>query len=171
MPSISFNGATKVITIGYDGPLTTVTAADIYSRWKDWVAAGNAQFEQAFSESVGGNELGGGVSLSGYYFIRNDIGWRIKPSENDYELTVSGDLYPADANTAFIIPPTGDFTVLISFQRSAASYVTASGGGGGSIDYNQVAQAVWNRDMSSHTTPNTFGKRIRDLLPTLWGLK
>jgi hypothetical protein len=170
MATITFTGSTKTITIGYDGVSTTVAAADIYSRWKDWVADGNAQFDQAFSESVGGNDLGGGVALSGYYFIRNDLGWRIKPSEFDYQLTVTGDLYPADAITPFIVPPTGDFTVLIAFQRSAASYATASGGSG-TIDYNQVAQAVWNRDMTSHTTPNTFGKRLRDILPTLWGIK
>lgn len=170
MPSITFNGPAKTITIGYDGPITTVSAADLYSRWKDWVAAGNAQFEQAFSESVGGNDLGGGVSLAGYYFLRNDLGWVIKPSENDYQINISGDLYPVDANVPYIVTTTGDFTVMFAFQRSAASYVTASGGSG-SIDYNQVAVAVWNRDMSSHNTANTFGKRLRDILPTLWGIK
>jgi hypothetical protein len=170
MPSITFNGPTKTITIGYDGPLTSVSAADIYSRWKDWVAAGNAQYEQAFAESVGGNDLGGGVALAGYYFLRNDLGWRIKPSEFDYQINIAGDLYPADANTPYIITTTGDYTVLFSFQRSAASYVSASGGSG-SVDYNEIAEAVWDRNMSSHVTPNTFGKRIRDLLPTSWGIK
>jgi hypothetical protein len=170
MASVTFNGPAKIITIGYDGTQTSVTAAELYSRWKDWVADGNAQYPQAFAESVGGNDLGGGVSLAGYYFIRNDLGWRIKPSEYDYQISISGDLYPADGNTAYIITTTGDYTVMFSFQRSAASYVTASGGSG-SIDYNQVAQAVWNRDMTSHTTPNTFGKRLRDIFPSSWGIK
>jgi hypothetical protein len=170
MPSITFNGPAKTITIGYDGPLTDVSAADIYSRWKDWVAAGNAQFDQAFAESVGGNDLGGGVALAGYYFLRNDLGWRIKPSEFDYQINIAGDLYPADANIQYIVTTAGDYTVLFSFQRSAASYVSASGGSG-SVDYNEIAEAVWNRNMSGHTTPNTFGKRLRDILPTSWGIK
>jgi hypothetical protein len=172
MATITFDGPSTTITIGYDGLVTQVDAIDIYSRWKEWVAAGNAQFLPAFGESVGGNSLGGGVSLSGYYFLRNDYGWSIKPSSYDYELSISGDLYPADTDTAtfpWVVSPTGDYTVLVTFQRSAASYVVAGSGGG--ADPTDIAAAVWNRSMTPHTTPGTFGKRVRELLPTLWGVK
>ena len=165
MPTITFNGPAKTITVGYDAAVTTVAAVDLYSGWKDWVALGNAQFLPAFAESVGGNELGGGVSLSGYYFLRNDLGWRIVPEDGqDYQLAVNGDLYPQDPNSPFVSPPAGDYTVLVTFQRSAASYLTVSGGGGGSVDPVEVANAVWGRSMSGYTTLGTFGDRVRRLL-------
>jgi hypothetical protein len=168
MATITVNGPNKTITIGYDSAVTVVAASDIYSRWKDWVALGNAQYDQAFAESVGGNELGGGASLSGYYFLRNDLGWRIVPADgHDHELQITGDLYPADTATAFVSPPAGDYTVLVTFQRSAASYVVL-GEGQTAAD---IADAVWDEAMSGHTVTGSFGKRVRDILPTLWGIK
>lgn len=170
MPTLTFDGPNKSITIGYDGPITEVTAEYIYSRWKDWVAQGNAQYEPAFNESVGGNELGGGTSLAGYFFIRNDIGWNLTHAENDYEIRLSGDFYPADANLPFIETTVAPHSVQFIFQRSAASYVTA-GGGSSAPTAAQVAAAVWDRPMSSHNVTGSFGKRLKELLPTLWGIR
>jgi hypothetical protein len=34
------------------------------------------------------------TELAGYFFPRNDLGWRIAPAAQDYEIWVSGDLYP-----------------------------------------------------------------------------
>jgi hypothetical protein len=165
MPTITIDGPSKTITVGYDAAVTPVEAGDLYSRWKDWVALGNGQYEQAFAESVGGNTLGTGVALAGYYFLRNDLGWRIVPEDgHDYELQVSGDLYPQDPASAFVSPPAGDFTVLVTFQRSAASYLVVSGGGGGGLDATAVANAVWGRAMTGYTTSGTFGDRVRRLL-------
>lgn len=282
MPTITFDGPNKLITIGYDGPITEVTAEYIYSRWKDWVAQGNAQYQEAFGESVGGNELGGGTSIAGYYFVRNDLGWRITHTQNNYEIRVSGDIYPADPNTVFIVPTAQPYSVQFVFQRSAASYVTVgepsavsgaygasqwkyqTGSGQPSAGYlrysaptltisdidtfgftqdaaldrvatgdtitvrdtngalwyldvtatptdngtwwsipaiavsgpeppknNQkvlvsfvapaaggtgptpedIATAVWNEPMSTHNATGSFGKRVKELLPTLWGIK
>ena len=170
MPTITFDGPAKSITIGYDGPITEVTAEYIYSRWKDWVSLGNAQYEPAFAESVGGNELGGGTALSGYYFINNNLGWTLTHAENDYEIRLSGDFYPADANLPFIETTAAPHSVQFIFQRSAASYVTA-GGGSSAPTAAQVAAAVWDRPMSSHNVTGSFGKRVKELLPTLWGIK
>lgn len=170
MPTITFDGPNKSIEIGYDGPITEVTAEYIYSRWKDWVALGNAQYEPAFAESVGGNELGGGTSLAGYFFIRNDIGWNLIHDEYDYQITISGDLYPADPQLPFIETTVSPHSVLFIFQRSAASYVTA-GSGSSAPTAAQVAAAVWDRPMASHNVTGSFGKRVKELLPTLWGIK
>lgn len=164
MAIITFNGPAKTVTVGYEGPVTEVDATELYSEWKVWLSLGNAQYEQAFSESVGGNDLGGGVALSAYYFLRNDLGWRIVPENGyDFTLSVTGDLYPQDANLALITPPAGDYTVMIVLQRSAATYSVA-GGGGGSFDPDDVADAVWDKSMASYTTPGTFGDRVRRLL-------
>lgn len=170
MATLTFSGPSKTITVGYAGSTTEVSAQEIYSAWKTWVAAGNAQYAPAFAESVGGNELGGGVALSGYYFIRNDLGWRIVPANGfDFTLAISGDLYPQDANTAFVTPPAGDYTVIVTFQRSAASYLvvgSGGGGGGGGATPEEVADAVWEKEMID-TIPGTFGDRLRRLVPGL----
>ena len=129
MATITFDGAMQYITIGYDGPITNVTAEELYSRWKEWVIAGNAQYLPAFAESVGGNELGGGVALSGYYFLRNDLGWRLLHEPHDYEIRISGDLYPADSASAWIDTTVDPYSVTFVFQRSAASMVTVGSGG------------------------------------------
>lgn len=171
MATITFDGPNKLIEIGYDGPITETTAEEIYSRWKDWVSLGNAQYEPAFNESVGGNELGGGTSLAGYFFLRNDIGWNIIHADNDYEIRLSGDLYPADPLANFITTTVTPHSVQFVFQRSAASYVTVGSGGSSAPTAAQVAAAVWDRPMSSHNTAGSFGKRIKELLPTLWGIK
>jgi hypothetical protein len=168
MATIEFSGVDKTITLGYDGPLTEFTAADIYSRWKDWVKDGNAQFQPAFGESVGGNELGGGVSLSGYYFVRNDLGWRIVHSEYDYQIQITGDLYPSDPLTPFVDTTIDPYSVQFIFQRSAASYVSF---GEATIPTTaQIAEAVWDELMSDHPDPGTFGQRLRNLFPSYWGV-
>jgi hypothetical protein len=171
MATITFDGVNKRIEIGYDGPITEVTALELYSRWKDWVALDNAQYEPAFAESVGGNELGGGTALSGYYFLNNNLGWRIIHSDYDYQISISGDLYPTDPLEAFIVTTDTPRSVQFVFQRSAASYVTVGSGSGSAPTAAQVAAAVWDRPMSNHSTAGTFGKRIKELLPTLWGIR
>lgn len=167
MATITFDGPNKTIIVGYDGAVTEVTALDLYSRWKDWVKEGNAQYQPAFGDSVGGNPLGGGVSLSGYYFIRNDLGWTLEHSPYDYQILVSGDLYPQNPAIPFLELDPDMYTVTWIFQRSAASYIRDSAG----TDPATLAAAVWDEDMAAHSTPNTTGKRLRDILPTLWGIK
>lgn len=166
MATITFDGPSRVITVGYDGPVTEVAAADLYSRWKDWVKAGNAQYEPAFGESVGGNELGGGVSLSGYYFIRNDLGWTLEHSSYDYQILVSGDLYPQNPAIPFLELDPDVYTVTWIFQRSAASYIRDSAG----TDPATIAAAVWDETLADHLSTGTTGKRLSDVKPTLWGV-
>lgn len=141
MATINFDGPARSITIGYGGPITTVLAIDLYSRWKDWVVDGNAQFLPAFENAVGGDDLGAGVSLAGYFFLRNDIGWRIAASDFDYEIRIVGDFYPTDpAAPSFAI--TAGRSVQFILQRSSATNVVQSGGGGGdsaSVIYDHFA--------------------------------
>lgn len=168
MPTITFDGPNRLITIGYSGAITTLNATDIYSRWKDWVANDNAQFDPAFAESVGGNDLGSGVGLGQYVFLKNDTGWRITAASYDYEVRILGDLYPVAAATTMFTSVAGK-TVLFTVQRSVGSTTVATGGGGTTAA--DIAEAVWAEDMTAYTTPNTFGKRLKEILPTLWGIK
>lgn len=169
MATITFNGPSKLITIGYSGAVTPVDATELYSRWKDWVALGNAQYAPAFSDSVGGNDLGGGVGLGQYVFLNNDLGWRMTGAAFDYEIRVTGDLYFAEPDTAFFTS-VASHTVLFTVQRSVGSTIVASGGGG-AVDEDVIAAAVWDRPMAGHVVNGSFGKRLRELLPLHWGIK
>jgi hypothetical protein len=165
-PTITFDGPSKVITIGYDGDVTNVDAARIYSAWKEWVLAGNAQYLEAFASSVGGDPLGGGVSLSGYYFIRNDLGWTLEHAPTDFIIQVNGDLYPADPGTPFLELAPDMYTVTWVFQRSAASYVTDIGGAIPTAE--DVADAVWDEQLSDHTTSGSAGRQVRNVWQNQW---
>ncbi len=157
MATITFDGPNKLITIGYDGPVTTVEASAIYSAWKQWVLAGNAQWEPAFLSSVGGDALGGGVFLSGYYFINNDAGWTLEHDPQDYQIQVNGDLYPANPAIPFLELQADMYTVTWVFQRSAASYVTTVNTGGGVGTPSEVADAVWQAVAASYAGSGTMG--------------
>lgn len=153
MATITFDGPAKTITIGYDGPITELTAVDIYSRWKDWVTTNNAQYDPAFAESVGGNDLGGGVALGQYVFLQNGSGWRITAAAQDYEVKIVGDIYPV-APASPIFTPVASHTVLFTIQRSIGSSTVSTGGGSDPTD---IAAAVWSRSASLHTGDTTMG--------------
>lgn len=151
MPTISFDGPNKIIDIGYDAATTTVSAPDIYSRWKDWVAEGNAQYLPAFDPSVGGNPLGGGVNIDGYYFLRNDSGWRIRAADISHTLVIEGQLFGVNTSLPVYLPRTGRTIIYKEVQSSRSSTVETGGGGGvAEIDpadiseiVNRVAAHVW----------------------------
>ena len=122
MATISFDGPNKTIDMGYDAATTLVTAAQIYSRWKEWVQNGNAQWDEAFSQSVGGNDLGGGVSLDGYYFLRNDLGWRIRAADLDHKLVIDGQLFGFAPATEIALSRPGR-TIVYQYTLSSRSQV------------------------------------------------
>lgn len=164
MAPVSFDGIARTVTIGYDAPITSISATAIYSAWKDWVAADHAQFAPAFGESVGGNELTATTELAGYFFLRNDLGWRLAPAPQGYEIRISGDLYPFDTATPWLIGSGSAHAVQFVLQRSAASLVMAGG------DPDVIAQAVWDRSMAHHSIVGSFGKRLRSLFPRSYGI-
>lgn len=164
-----FDGPNKLITIEYSAPVTSITAQDMYSRWKDWVAVGNAQYQPAFGESAGGFPTGAGKFLSGYYFLRNDLGWRFTPEDDHtFEIQIQGDFYPANPDTVADpwFEPSTNGDVLVTFDRSAATFVVMGQG----ADAAGVAAAVWEAQLADHKTQGSTGKRLGDVKPTAWGL-
>ncbi len=133
--SISFNGPTLTIEMG--GGQTNVDAQEIYSLWKDWVLAGNAQYPPAF-RSIGGDALGGGVFAGSYFFLNNVDGWRIRPESFDHELVVNGNLFGENAALPIFLPALGDFQVLIRQNVSSLTQGIATGGS------SLTAADVWN---------------------------
>jgi hypothetical protein len=142
--SFTFDGANKLIIC--DPGVTAFTAGDLYSRWKDWVREQtNAKWDRAFSDSLGGDSLGGGASLGSYFFISN--GWTIRPQEANHQLVVTGNLFPLPDTAPVFTATLGNFNVLITSQVSSLTQQVLTGGGGGA-DANSVADAVWNKNLS-----------------------
>jgi hypothetical protein len=122
----TFNGTTKriILTSG----TTSVDLQDLYSRWVDWVIAGNARFFQAFRVS-GGDPDGEGGFTGRYIFIMN--GWSIIPQSANHTLTLTGNLFrdPDDSSGTALVQPVSGYTVNVILSRSSlAQGVSTSGG-------------------------------------------
>lgn len=125
---ITFDGPNKIISYDDAGASIEFDAKDLYSRWKDWVALGNAQFPPAF-RTIGGDDLGGGKLAGDYYFLNNVDGWRIRPKEASHQLTIGGNLYREDAGLPGIIPTIGTYNVLTQTNLSSLTQTVAVGSG------------------------------------------
>ena len=67
---ITFDAAAKRIILDS----ASVSATEMYSRSCDWLATSdNAKYGAVFRQ-VGGDDLGGGLSIPPYFFLQN--GWR-----------------------------------------------------------------------------------------------
>ena len=127
MTVATFDFAT--LTIKAQDFVTMDVGTDIYSEWKRLVQAGPAQVRMgappAFDISVGGNPIGGGQTISPYFFLRNDLGWRFEAAAGSGELTISGNMFPFDVNLLSFRADSGGGTVLIRQQVSPQSITDA----------------------------------------------
>lgn len=150
---ITFDGANRIITL--ESGVTSVAVSEIYSRWKDWVLQGdNSKYFPAFFES-GGEPIGGGTSTAVNIFLRNDLGWRIKPPEEDITITIVGNLFPFDPGLPYLLPTEGSFTAL--FRTVVSANALQVSGAGASAE-------IWDVLLAEHDEPGTFGERISKLL-------
>ena len=160
--SFIFDGPNRIIscTLG----TLTFSAAELYSRWKDWLVndPSRFRFDPAFSGSVGGEPLGGGVFVGGYFFLQN--GWVVRPQEQDHQLIVSGNLYPIPDTANLFTSTLGGFQVIVGMRTSSLTQqvITSGGGGSGSSGptAGQIASAVWAEDISGSTSG--AGKNLKD---------
>ena len=117
--AVTFDGINKQIILPSTGSYNV--EVDLYGDWKEWVAlADNAKFYPAF-DTTGGDDVGSGEEISAYFFLRTDLGWKIKAPEQDGDVIIRGNLFPRVAGDAMFLPSTGEFTVLISQNVSAQS--------------------------------------------------
>lgn len=129
-----FTGATKRIdlTLG----TVAVDVKDLYSRWKDWVLAGNAQWAQAFA-CVGGEEIGAGVYITTYAFLLN--GWHVHPQEANHKVEFAGGVILTDSGDDPIALTAGAFNVQVQYSQPIKTETVATAG----ADVNAIAAAVW----------------------------
>lgn len=105
----------NALTITLDTPTAGVLDLDVarlYSEWKEWQTAAfqNMGYPPAF-RTVGGDTLTATLSAGSYFFLRNDYGWRIKTTEADQTVYITGNLAPQDVTLPTVVETTGAFTV------------------------------------------------------------
>jgi hypothetical protein len=135
------------MAVTFDGPATTITLEsgvtdvdwlDVYSDWKRWVNDGGGDPYAPAFRVVGGDPLSPTLDAGSYFFLRNDLGWRIKPPEEDINIFVTGNLALEDLTKPSILPTTGAFTAAIIGIQPITQVVTTPGGGGGGATADDV---------------------------------
>lgn len=130
--AISFDAANKRIVLDS----TSVSAAEIFSRWEDWAATGdNGKYLPAFRH-LGGDDLGGGLYVANYFFLLN--GWRVRPMEANHALTITGNLF-VEGGGIPVVNTLGAFNVSVQYTVPVQAQGIATGGGGG-----LTAAQVWD---------------------------
>lgn len=158
MADPTFNGATKVVTL--NNGETTLDVTILYSAWKRWISAGNAQYLPAFS-AVGGETINAsaGTEIPLYAFLIN--GWKIKPQEANHTLDVTNGILLVEGGGDPFNNTTGSFVVRINYQQPVQAITVATGGGGGA-----TAAQVWQYAIENSLTAEQV---LRVLLAPLAG--
>lgn len=131
----------------------SVTAQALYAAWVDWVAlSDNMKYLPAFS-AVGGDDLGGGLSIPPYYFLLN--GWRVRPMESSHNLTITGNLF-VDGGGVPVVNTLGTFQVNVNYTVPVqAQGISTSGSTAPTSEQN--ADAVWAKALEDgETAANLF---------------
>ena len=133
----------------FDGPsrrieltpgTTILDLQDCYSRWKEWVQAdSNAKYLGAFL-AIGGDPIGGGISITPYYFLVN--GWRIRPQEASHKLVVANGVLAVAGGGDPFLATVGPYNVLVQYSQPIRTETVATAGTAGPSAV-EVADAVW----------------------------
>lgn len=120
--SYTFDGPNRRVVLG--AGTVTLTLADLWSRWKDWVRAGNAGYLPAF-DTVGGDI----PAIPLYLFPIND--WRIVPQSANHVLDVVGGILATADNSDPFVDPAGAYKIHINRLEPgvAIGYSTTGGSG------------------------------------------
>ncbi len=103
------------------------TAEQIYDDAKVWFLGGeNSRFPFPFTTS--GGETVTDIELAGqYYFIRNDLGWRIRSTDEDQEVRWTGNLIPTDLTLPIIVARATRTVLHLGLQPLTTIVPTGSG--------------------------------------------
>jgi len=106
---------------------------DFYSDWKEWVLiSDNSKYPPAF-ETTGGDPISATSKIAPYFFIRNDLGWRVQAPEQSGEINLDGNLFARNSDLPVFLPPSGSYTV--TFRQLVSSRATVESAGGVLTDW------------------------------------
>ena len=106
--ALTFDPASKRIILDSD----SVTATELYSRSCDWLAlSDNAKYGAVFRQ-VGGDDLGGGLSIPPYFFLQG--AWRVRPMESSHNLTITGNLF-VEGGGVPVVQTLGNYNVAVQY--------------------------------------------------------
>ena len=118
---------------------TSVTASEIWSRWIDWVTlSDNAKHLPAMTQ-VGGDDLGGGLSIPIYIFLEN--GWRVRPMESNHSLVITGNLFVQGGGVP-VVQTLGQFNVSTQYTVPVQAQGISTSGGGSGPTLAQIIAAI-----------------------------
>tara|TARA_R110002012_G_scaffold202065_1_gene371108 strand:- start:896 stop:1393 length:498 start_codon:yes stop_codon:yes gene_type:complete len=139
MPDALFDGDNLHISLPSIG--TFDVEINLYSAWKEWLAASdNAKFPPAF-DTTGGDNVGGGQEIAPYFFCRNDLGWRIKMPEANGEIIVSGNLFPRNPNAA-LFEQTAGYDAFLRLEVSTRAVVIERDTSGLTVSESNALQSL-----------------------------
>lgn len=99
---------------------------DIYSDLKeDWLGDPTLQYLEFPFRSLGDPKTPT-QQIGPYMFIRNDLGWRLRPYADNHELTLIGNLVAEDTSLPKYVYPSG-YTISILEEQSAQAFTTFEG--------------------------------------------
>lgn len=106
---LAFDWANKIMAL-YSGENEISVEIDLYSDAKeDWQTSGELNKFKFPFRVIGGDSTVGTQTVEPYFFLQE--GWKIRPSEEDQILTVTGNLFVEGGGNPFV-PTLGDYTVL-----------------------------------------------------------
>lgn len=153
MTDAIFDGPNLVIQLPSTG--TFETQRDLYSAWKEWMAlSDNTKYPPAF-DTTGGDDIGGGQTIAPYFFVRNDLGWRVRAPEEDGEVVVQGNLFPRDPLSPTFQQAAG-FDAFIRLEVSTRAVVVEVGTSGLTPSESAQLGNVHKRLDLDSASPNTY---------------
>lgn len=131
--AITFDPAARRIVLDS----VAVTAAEIWSRWVEWVATADNSKHPPALRQVGGDELGSGLLIPAYYFLLS--GWRVRPMEASHTLVITGNLF-VDGGGQPVVQTLGAFNVSVQYTVPVQAQAVATGGAAAGLTPAQAAQ-------------------------------
>jgi hypothetical protein len=168
---VTFDGINKIIYVS-NGTTELDVKTEIYSDWKEWLTGSqhdgliNAKYIQAM-RAVGGDPLPADRFVGTTYFLIN--GWRIKPYDGNYRITVNGNLYTDAGDDAFLDPDIGRVTIVQTVSTLVETVGVTEVVSAQSSD--DIRTSVWGAVLSDYDATNNAAeivlkiKQLANLIP------
>jgi hypothetical protein len=122
----------------------SVTASEIWIAWIDWVAASdNSKYLPALKQ-IGGDTLGAGLLIPPYIFLLNN--WRVRPKEEDHDLTITGNLF-VEGGGVPVVRTLGPYQINVNYTVPVQAQGISTSGS--TLTAAEVATATWEHPFVS----------------------